>query len=408
MKTQVIFLTAVLLAVGGCTKDDTPRGSSASKHDGAQLAKSTDGPAAGKLAQTDLEVVANFTGPMPTGVAVSHDRRIFVNFPRWGDPVEFTVAEVKQDGSVVPYPDLQTNKGHDYSDPDKLVSVQSVVVDPKNRLWILDTASINFQPNREGFPKLVAYDLKTNQRVKTIHFPPDVALATTYLNDVRFNLEMGEEGMAFITDSSDSGPNAIIVVDLASGKARRRLNDHPSTKAETNFQPNVEGRPLMARPPGKPEAYMKIGADGIAISGDGKTMYYCPLAGRRLYRVSTEALVDPEVTDAELAGQVEDLGDRGFASDGLESDAQGRVYLTDYESNAIRVRETDGTMRVLVQDARLIWPDTLALSADRYLYVTANQLNRQARFHNGQDLRRQPYTLFRVKAPGTKVVTGAD
>jgi hypothetical protein len=42
-----------------------------------------------------LEVVATFDGPMPTGVTVSHKGRIFVNFPRWGDAVTYTVAEVK-------------------------------------------------------------------------------------------------------------------------------------------------------------------------------------------------------------------------------------------------------------------------------------------------------------------------
>src|SRR4051794_16105866 len=47
--------------------------------------------------------------PMPTGVAVALSGRIFVNFPRWGDPVEFTVAEIK-DGKPVPFPDLAINK----------------------------------------------------------------------------------------------------------------------------------------------------------------------------------------------------------------------------------------------------------------------------------------------------------
>lgn len=32
-----------------------------------------------------LETVAQFDGPMPTGVTVSHQGRIFVNFPKWGD-----------------------------------------------------------------------------------------------------------------------------------------------------------------------------------------------------------------------------------------------------------------------------------------------------------------------------------
>jgi hypothetical protein len=33
----------------------------------------------------ELEPVAYFNGAMPTGVTVSHQGRIFVNFPKWGD-----------------------------------------------------------------------------------------------------------------------------------------------------------------------------------------------------------------------------------------------------------------------------------------------------------------------------------
>ena len=166
-----------------------------------------------------LEVAATFSGPMPTGVTVANDGRIFVNFPKWGDNVDYTVAEVK-DGKTVPYPSADINlykNGDDQSD--KLVSVQSVVVDPSGtRLWVLDTGSIGFGTTSLGGPKLIAVDLNTNRVIKKIVFPADVALPTTYLNDVRFDLHRGGEGMAFITDSTSSGPNGIIVVDLATGK----------------------------------------------------------------------------------------------------------------------------------------------------------------------------------------------
>src|SRR5580698_11248308 len=94
-----------------------------------------------------LEVVATFNGPMPTGVTVANDGRIFVNFPRWGDNIEYTVAEVKN-GKTIPYPNAELNRYADGDDQaNKLVSVQSVVVDPSgNRLWILDTSSIAFGP----------------------------------------------------------------------------------------------------------------------------------------------------------------------------------------------------------------------------------------------------------------------
>jgi hypothetical protein len=42
-----------------------------------------------------LEPVAYFNGAMPTGVTVSQQGRIFVNFPKWGDDVPFTVGEIR-------------------------------------------------------------------------------------------------------------------------------------------------------------------------------------------------------------------------------------------------------------------------------------------------------------------------
>src|SRR5262249_40509595 len=154
-----------------------------------------------------------------------------------------------------------------------LVSVQSVVVDPADRLWILDTGSIEFGPIIPGGAKLVGVDLATNKVFKTITLPPEVALKMTYLTDVRFDLRKGKAGVAYITDSGGDGPNGIIGVDLDSGKSRRRLHDHPSTKAEKNFLPIVEGRPLLSWPKGGKPMPLTIGSDGIAISHDGKYLY---------------------------------------------------------------------------------------------------------------------------------------
>ena len=99
------------------------------------------------------------------------------------------------------------------------MSVQSVVVDPADRLWILDTGSPLFKPTEYGGPKLICVNLDTDKVVKKILFPQTVAKPTTYLNDIRFDLRRGNHGMAFITDSSQKGPNAIIVVDLIREKA---------------------------------------------------------------------------------------------------------------------------------------------------------------------------------------------
>lgn len=379
---------------GAAQVQDGAAGAAATRDSGS-LPKTKGGPG---LADPvgDAEVVATFDGPMPTGVTVSREGRVFVNFPRWGDPVEYTVAELKG-GRAVAYPDEKTSV-FDPADPaGTLVSVQSVVVDPSDRLWALDTGSVRMGPTIPDGPKLVAIDLRTNKVTKSIKFPPDVALPSTYLNDVRFDLRRGTGGYAFITDSSAIGPNGVIVVDLNTGRSWRRLNDHPSTKARTGFVPTVEGQPLMVRRPGEPPAPMKIGSDGIAISPDGSRLFYCALADRKLYSVGVDALIDEKQDDAAVAATVEDHGSRGFASDGLESDASGNLYLTDYENNAVRRRSADGKYEVILRNPQMIWPDTLSVGADGYLYVMTNQLNRQKQFHGGKDLREKPYVLFRAK-----------
>src|SRR3712207_6699018 len=152
----------------------------------------------------ELEVVHLFYDAMPTGVTVSRGGRIFVNYPRWGDEVPFTVGELR-DGKEVAFPSATYNQPADDADMDALVSVQSVVVDPLDRLWILDTGRPLWNVGASG-AKLVCVDLDSDEVVETIGFDPDVVLPTTYLNDVRFDLRRGDKGTAFITDSADGEP----------------------------------------------------------------------------------------------------------------------------------------------------------------------------------------------------------
>lgn len=148
---------------------------------------------------------------------------------------------------------------------------------------------------------------------------------------------------------------------------------------------------------------MTMGADGLSISSDGKRLFYCPLASRKLYSVSVDALVDRSKTDAEVAQTVKNLGVKG-ASDGLETDAQGRLYATDYEHACVKRGRPGGPYQTVAQVAAYFWPDTLSVAANGYLYFTANELHRQPSYHYGKDLRVKPYRLYRVKDNATPVL----
>ena len=397
---------------------------------------------------------------MPTGVTVSRHGRIFVNFPRWGDDVPFTVAELVN-GKAVAFPNAQINDwpGRNLPNPNAfadeaanqshLVNVQSVVVDPDDRLWALDTGAPKLKNIVPGGPKLVCIDLTTNKVIRTILLPPTTAGTNSYMNDIRFDLTVGEtgpqdpqtmigsrsaadpnkgapdpshpdaerspgqssnedagskiHGTAYITDSSSQGPNGIVVVDLATGKSMRRLNQHVSTLGEPGFLMFAEGRPVYMTEPGKPAEPVLFAADGIAISADGKELYYCPISGTKLYGVSTAALRDKSKSDADVASTVRIVTGK-MPSDGLESDREGNIYMSDPVTDSIHTFNVKtGMTETIVHDPKLLWPDTMSLTDDGYLYVTANQLNRQPTMHNGKDERVKPYVLFRVKVAGQAI-----
>ena len=114
------------------------------------------------------------------------------------------------------------------------------------------------------------------------------------------------------------------------------------------------------------------------------------------------------MSQAQVAAQVQ-LVTGKESSDGLESDAAGAVYSSAPASGSILKIAPNAAfaggieVTTLVHDPRLLWPDTMSLSDDGYLYVTANQLYNQPTMHDGTDLRRKPYSLFRVKVDAKPV-----
>jgi hypothetical protein len=94
-----------------CHRCRTPRpGTARRRPDLGQACQQGKGTAAPITGKTDdrLEKVATFDHQV-TGVTVSEDDRIFVNFPRWSQDVPVSVAEVMKDGSIKPYPNDEWN-----------------------------------------------------------------------------------------------------------------------------------------------------------------------------------------------------------------------------------------------------------------------------------------------------------
>ena len=343
-----------------------------------------------------LQTVATFQKNQPTGVAVSREGRVFVNFPRWSDQHEFSVVEVLPDGGVKPYPDRQWNSWNQESQgvpaSQAFVCVQSVWVDDDNMLWILDPAAPYLEQVVPGGPKLVKVNLATNKVDKVISFDETIAPQRSYLNDVRIDTN---RDYAYITES---GLGAIIAVNLESGKARRLLADHPSTKAEPNVTITVKGKQLRDQSGNTPH----FNADGIALSKDGEYLYYHALTGKTLYRIKTDLLRNEQASPQELASGVEKVAET-VVTDGMLIDDRNNVYHTALEQDAIVYLTPDKQMKTLVKDEKISWPDSMAFGRNSpssgELYFTTSQIQNMPRFNQGKETRSEPYHVFKTKLP---------
>ena len=319
-----------------------------------------------------LEVVA--TSPHQwTGIGVTADGRIYVNFPRWSDDIPMSVGVLRDDGSVLPFPDTGWNSwkpgAEDFAD--RFVAVQSVVACGDD-VWVLDTGRPSFGQLLPGASRLFQFD---GDGRKLTEYPVDVAVKpNSYLNDVRFS---ADGSRAYVTDS---GAGGLVVIDLDTGKAYRVLDGHPSTMAE-DIRVVIGGLPW-----GSADNPPQVHSDGIALHAG--YLYYQALTGRTLYRIPLE-LLESDVSDETRAAAVEVVAVVG-PSDGLIAGPDGSIYLSSLEQDAVRVLRPDGMIETVVRDPLIAWPDSFSFGPDGWLYLTTS------RIHQGPEPP-APYGVLRVR-----------
>jgi multimeric flavodoxin WrbA/sugar lactone lactonase YvrE len=337
------------------------------------------------LGAQQLETVFEDSTYQLTGVAVSQSGRLFVSYPRWDGPYKYALVEIV-DGRKVPYPNAEWNRWKVGKGGDKqkhFVAVQAVFIDPNDDMWVVDPGYRADLKGQDKGQKLVRIDLKSDKVVR-VYPLSSVAGPDSYLNDIRIDTH---NDMGYITNSREGG---IVVVNLKTGAARQVLLGSDVTKADTSYVFRSHGKPLMDN--GRP---YRGNADGIAISPDMRWLYFKALTDDRLFRVPTAVLNDSTLTDSEIEKHVEMLG-RFTATDGMEFDPSGNLYLGDQENRRIvRVTPDLRMEEVVPPDSTLTWPDSYQW-AGGYLYISFSKIDDEPRFHNGV---RQPgnYKIMRMK-----------
>jgi len=152
-----------------------------------------------------------------------------------------------------------------------------------------------------------------------------------------------------------------------SGKSFRALDGHPSTQVDKDVTVKIDGKQLR-RPDGRQPMFS---ADGIAISNDGRILYYQALTGKTLYSIDTDMLRE-QVSEEDRSAAVRKVT-RTHVADGLWMSRSDVLYLSSPSDNsAKRLHGTE--VETVLTDRRLRWPDTFSEGPDGRMYITASHI----------------------------------
>jgi sugar lactone lactonase YvrE len=325
--------------------------------------------------ETALEVVVTSAEPIGN-LAVSADGRVFYTIHPESRPSGAKLLEWV-DGSPKAFP----------SDAAQTLfeTPLGIVVDRQNRLWTIDHGN-----HGTGQARLLAFDLQTGAVVHDHVFDSSVAQLGSFLQD----LQVDSTGKyVFVADVSFWRKNpGLIVYDVELGNARRLLDSDPSVSAQD----------WLIRNPTKDMKFfggvvvLKPGVDGIAIGRDDKWLYYGAMAHDTMYRIEVADLLDDSLSAGALAARIRAVGAKPL-NDGLSTDNDGNLLITDVEHSAIIRMKPDGELTTLIRSDRIRWADALSYGPDGWLYVADSAIPDQMLQSKAHIQANAPYRIFRFK-----------
>ncbi|HEY1141408.1 MAG TPA: L-dopachrome tautomerase-related protein [Lysobacter sp.] len=332
-----------------------------------------------KVGQVEIVAELDIT---PGNVTVSKDGRIFasVHGMRRG-PVQ--LIEVTGRDSYAPFPDAAWN-AKPGSGNDVLNTPHGVVIDGRDRLWVIDHG--NWLPDPQP-PKLLAFDIASRRLAFRHDFDKTAAPDGQILQDLAVD---SDRGFVYV---ADCGPDPAIVVVDTNRNVARRFRGHPALQSE-DVELVVEGKALLFPGPGGRMGPARVGINPITLSADGETLYFGSMNGTSWYSVPARLFRDG-ASDAEIGRGIVRVGSKPL-SDGAATDAEGNHFITNLPDNGIDLLTKDGKLQPLVRDPRFLWADNAHFGQDSWLYVAINQLHRNPIFTGAEDRGQPPYLIARI------------
>lgn len=329
------------------------------------------------LAGTAMHMAVSF--PEPIGnVTVNSEGRLFFTVHPESRPKQFKLLEWKA-GQAQPFPSL--------ADQARFKTPLGLCVDRFNRLWLIDHGNHGFSGAH-----LWGIDLTNNQIFLDFSFPPDIAPKGSFLQD----LKASPDGKTLIIADVSFWRKqpGLVVFDTEKQTARRILNTHPAVMPQDYIiQNQIKTMTFFAG-----LVALKAGVDGLTITPDGAWLYFAAMNHEHLYRLPMSQLM------AEKPEQYLEVVARKPLNDGLTSDVNGRVLITDVEHQAIfRWHPESKKMEMLIQDSRIRWADAMCFGPEGKLYLADSAIPEQMLQSKKHIKNEQPYFVWVIDYDGSGV-----
>jgi sugar lactone lactonase YvrE len=296
------------------------------------------------------------------------------------------VVEITGRNQWQPFPNAAWNAAPG-SGPEVFNTPNGIVVDSKNRLWVLDHGLWMPGGQAAQAPRLFAFDIATRQLVFRHDFTAEQIPTGNLPQDLAVD---AERGFVYVADGSGRRP-AIVTVNIANRDVKV-FSGHTSLAAE-NVDILMEGKVLNFRQPDGSFRPARFPLNPIALSADGSTLFYGAMNGQTLYGVPTLVLRGGNAEH--IAAAVRRVADKP-KSNGMSTDAEGNHFVTNLETNGIERIGIDGRRTPLVAHPGLLFPDSVRFGEQSWLYVAATQLNRAPIFSGQPEAAQPPYLVARV------------
>ncbi|KAF4525512.1 hypothetical protein B566_EDAN014898 [Ephemera danica] len=317
---------------------------------------------------------------LPLGVEASTDRLV-ITLPRWKPGLPATLATVPRNSvekspKLTPYPNWLW---HQPGNCDGLISVYRVNLDSCNRLWVMDSGTMDAGIGIKYTcpPKLFIFDFTTDNLLVKYELPKETVKDGSFFTNIIVDVVDKQCGLDAFAYMGDVWRFGLVVYNLKLNSSHRIEHEY--------FYPD----PMAAKFTVNGLSFRwPDGIFGLALSPpsrftDERTLFFHPMASFREFAVSTNILRNSSAEKDEVADLFHAFSPRGPSNEHSSASAMsasGVLFFNLVTRNAVGCwnarlpYEPEFLGIVDADDEALVFPNDMRIDKEQNLWIMSNRL----------------------------------